>query len=241
MKGALVMKSLIIQNEAIVGPGLVKSAMETAGWELDIRVMDKPGSVLPDNLNAYRALVILGGSMSANDEGPYPHLKKVYRLFQEAYEKDLPTLGSCLGGQLMAKALGASVTHNPVKEIGWFTLRLTADGLKSPLFNGIPEGIPVFHWHRDTFSLTSCSNLLASTQTCAHQACSFGLNSYALQFHLEITPEIIKKWIGAWSDELVEANGCGAVENVLEETGSVWSRYRILANQIINNWLTGIS
>lgn len=235
------MKSLIVQNESIVGPGLIQSAMETAGWELDIRVMDKPGSALPDTLNPYRALVILGGSMSANDERAYPHLKKVCRLFQEAYEKGLPTLGSCLGGQLMARALGAPVRHNPVQEIGWFKLRLTADGLKSRLFGGIPEEFPVFHWHKDTFALPSCSTLLASTQTCAHQACSFGLNSYALQFHLEITPEIINKWIGAWSDELLEVNGSGAVENVLEETGSIWSRYRILANQIINNWLTGIS
>ena len=234
------MKSLIVQNESIVGPGLIQSAMETAGWELDIRVMDKPGSVLPDTLNPYRALVILGGSMSANDEGVYPHLKKVCGLLQEAYEKDLPTLGSCLGGQLMAKALGASVMRNPVKEIGWFKLRLSADGLKSRLFGGIPEEFLVFHWHKDTFALPPCSTLLASTPSCAHQACSLGSNSYALQFHLEITPEIIKKWIHAWSDELQEENGFGAVENVIQKTGSIWSTYRQLANQILKNWLAGM-
>ncbi len=234
------MKSLIIQNESIVGPGLIKSAMEAAGWELDIRVMDKPGSVLPDNLNNYQSLVILGGSMSANEEGLYPHLKKVYLLFQEAFAKGLPTLGSCLGGQLMAKALGAPVAHNPVKEIGWFKLRLTAEGLRAPLFEGIPEEFPVFHWHQDTFSLPSCTTLLASTQACANQACSFGSNSYALQFHLEITPDIIEKWIGVWSDVLIEENGCGAVENVIQETGSIWSRYHQLANRILNNWLAGM-
>lgn len=235
------MKSLIIQNSTIVEPGLIKSAMEAAGWEIDLRVMDRPGSVLPDNLNTYQSLVILGGPMSANEEGMYPHMKKVLLLVQEAYARDLPTLGSCLGGQLMAKSLGASVIHNPVKEIGWFKLRLTADGLKAPLFEGISEELPVFHWHEDTFSLPSCSTLLASTQTCVNQAGSFGSNSFALQFHLEITPEIIKKWISTWSDELEEENGSGAGENLIKETGGIWSTYNQLANRIINNWLTRIS
>ncbi|NPV73243.1 MAG: type 1 glutamine amidotransferase [Pelotomaculum sp.] len=234
------MKSLIIQNSAIVGPGLIEKAMEAAGWELDIRLMERPGSVLPGNLDAYHSLVILGGPMSANEERLYPHLKKVCLLFQEAFKKDLPTLGICLGGQLMARALGAAVTPNPLKEIGWFTLRLTADGLDSPLFEGMPEEFPVFQWHEDTFSLPSCSTLLASTTSCTNQAFSIGSNSYALQFHLEITPEIIKKWVSVWGDELEEEKGFGATDSLFKETGLIWGKYYRLANRILKNWLAKI-
>jgi len=147
------LKVLVVQNMTVVAPGLVLEELERDGCELDIRVMDRPGSNLPGSLNGYGALVILGGSMNVYEEDAYPCLKLVGTLIRQALDEGIYILGICLGGQLIARAMGAPVTRNPVEEIGWYELKLTAECARSPLFQGLPEKFPVFHWHSDTFAL----------------------------------------------------------------------------------------
>ncbi|HOV80220.1 MAG TPA: type 1 glutamine amidotransferase [Bacillota bacterium] len=231
------MKALVVQNASLVGPGLLQDGMEEGGWRLDIRVMDRPGAVLPGSLEGYDALVVLGGPMSANEEETYPFLRQVVALVKNALRKEIPVLGTCLGGQLVARALGAPVTRNPVPEIGWYGLRLTGEGLKSPLFEGLPEEFPVFHWHEDTFALPAGAVHLARTGGCVNQAFSFGRSVFALQFHLEITPEIIDSWAAVWGDELETFHGQGAHELLKAETRSVWDSYKKTAGTILKNWL----
>jgi len=131
-------KALVVQPVDICGPGLIKDELEKAGWRFDIRPMEKPGSGLPGDLKCFDALIILGGPMNVYEEELYPYLTQVDRLIKEAVDTDLPVLGACLGGQLIAKALGAPVTGNPVPEIGWYAMRLTAAGIQSPFFKDLP-------------------------------------------------------------------------------------------------------
>lgn len=231
------MKALVVQNVDIEGPGLLQPEMEKAGWQLDIRLMDQPGAVLPTDLNGYKAMIILGGPMNVYEEILYPHLRQVDQLIKDASQKDLPVMGICLGGQLISKALGAPVTRNPVKEIGWYTLRLTADGIKSPLFEGLPEEIPVFQWHGDTFGLPEGASHLAMTVDCANQAFSVGGRIFALQFHLEITPEIIQNWAKVYAEEIDEFGGPGAAVRMADETEARWGEYEKAAAQFLKNWV----
>lgn len=235
------MEALVVQNVEIEGPGFLRGEMERAGWSLDIRVMDRPGEDLPGALSGYNALIILGGPMNVYEEESYPYLRDVDLLIKEAVKKGLPVLGICLGGQLIAKSLGAPVTRNPVREIGWYKLRLTPEGLRSPLFTGLPEEFPVFQWHGDTFTLPDGATHLATTTGCANQAFSYGGNVFALQFHLEVTSEIINTWADDYADELEEFGGPGAAGRMVAETGAIWKEYEQVSNQLLANWTAILS
>ena len=138
-------------------------------------------------------LVIMGGPMSVNDEAEYLWLKEELAFTREAIASGIPVLGICLGAQLIAKALGGSVFPNRAKEIGWFPVTMTAAARQSRLFSFLPAELTVFHWHGETFSLPEGALLLASSAACDHQAFSYGESEHvlALQFHCEMTPEII--------------------------------------------------
>lgn len=230
------MLALVVQPVDICGPGLIKSELEKLGWKLDIRLMEKPGSFLPGRLTGFNALVILGGPMNVYEEESYPYLRKVDQLIKEAVRIGQPVLGVCLGGQLIAKALGASVTRSPVQEIGWYNMRLTAAGARSPFFKDLPGEFPVFHWHSDTFALPGGASYLAATAGCANQAFSIGPRVLALQFHLEITPDIIQAWNREWTAEIEDYHGQGYVKVLEAETDIIWNDYRRIAAQILENW-----
>lgn len=230
------MKALVVQNVTIEGPGLLQPAMEKAGWRLDIRIMDQAGASLPGNLSGYKALIVLGGPMNVYEVETYPYLKVVEKLILDASQSGLPVLGICLGGQLIAKTFGAPVTKNPVKEIGWHKLRLTPEGLDSPLFARLPEEFPVFQWHEDTFALPFGASHLAFTGDCLNQAFSRGGCIFALQFHLEVTPEIIKTWAREYSEDL-EQLAPGTAGRMVTDTQMCWDNYKQVADQFLKNWL----
>jgi GMP synthase (glutamine-hydrolysing) len=107
----------------------------------------------------------------------------------------MPVLGICLGSQLLAKAAGARVYPNAVKEIGWYSLELTADAADDPLFARCPPNPTVFQWHGDTFELPPGATHLAQSAACRHQAFRIGQAAWGLQFHLEVTAEMIETWL----------------------------------------------
>jgi GMP synthase (glutamine-hydrolysing) len=146
----------------------------------------------PPRMEATSALISLGGPMSAND--PLPFLAAELRLLESALRARKPLLGICLGAQLLARALGARVYPNPVKEIGWFPVEFTAEAQADPLFHGPSKTETVFQWHGETFDLPQDSVWLASSDNCPHQAFRFGPNVWGLQFHLETTPAMIAEW-----------------------------------------------
>jgi GMP synthase-like glutamine amidotransferase len=215
-----------VQHVACEGPGLLADVLFQDGWELDLRCMDAPGAILPEKLEGYNALVILGGPMGAYEEEAYPYLYRVQQLIREAAGKRVPTVGICLGGQLIARALGAEVKPNPVKEIGWYPVRLTAAGRQAALFAGLPPEFPVFQWHGDTFALPEGAVLLAEGETCANQAFVYGGCVWALQFHLEVTPEMVANWAAIYAAELAAFAGPEAPAVLARETARIWEENR---------------
>jgi GMP synthase (glutamine-hydrolysing) len=161
-----------------------------------------------DDLRALDALaadlvIVLGGPVGAYEEDKYPFLGHEIGLVERRLAAGRPTLGICLGAQLMARALGARVYPGPAKEIGWASIALTEAGGSGPLRH--LEGGPVLHWHGDTFDLPEGAERLASTAICANQAFAHGRHALAFQFHPEAEAEGFERWLIGHAVEIAAA------------------------------------
>jgi GMP synthase (glutamine-hydrolysing) len=174
------------------------------------------GDRLPDDLSRFSGLLVMGGPMSVNDEADYPWLKTEDRLLKEALALDFPTLGICLGSQLIAKAAGGTVRQGPRKEIGWYPVRLTPAARHDRLFRESPETIEVFQWHGEYFDTPPGAVNLASSDLYSCQAFSIGQNVYGLLFHLEVTGQMVKEWMGTFKEELDSVKGSIRPEAIFE-------------------------
>ena len=146
--------------------------------------------------------IILGGPIGVYETADYPFLQQEIDLLKVRLEENLPTLGICLGAQLIAHALGAKVYAGHQKEIGWSKLSIssTENNLLAPL-----SDTAVLHWHGDTFDLPEQAELLASSDVYPNQAFSVGKNILALQFHIEVAAESLEKWLIGHHCELRKA------------------------------------
>ena len=174
------------------------------------------GEQPPDDLSRFSGLLVMGGPMSVNDEADYPWLKAEDRILKEALALDVPTLGICLGSQLIAKAAGGAVRRGPLKEIGWYPVRLTAAARHDRLFRKSPETIEVFQWHGEYFDTPPGAVNLASSDLYSCQAFSIGQNVYGLLFHLEVTGQMVKEWMGTFKEELDGVKGYIRAEAIFE-------------------------
>jgi GMP synthase (glutamine-hydrolysing) len=147
--------------------------------------------------------IVLGGPIGAYEELTYSFLGHELALLERRLAAGRPTLGICLGAQLMARALGAQVYPAPDKEIGWGELQLSEAGRNGPLHHF--AGVRVLHWHSDTFDLPDGAALLASTEICPNQAFSFGRQALACQFHPEITVRGFERWLIGHAVEIASA------------------------------------
>lgn len=147
--------------------------------------------------------IILGGPIGIYEAEDYPFLTEEIQYLQQRLAKNLPTIGICLGAQLIAHALGAKVYVGAQKEIGWSSLQLI-DLADNPLTT--LQETAVLHWHGDTFDLPENAELLASSALYPHQAFRLGQNILALQFHLEVTAESLEKWLIGHTCELRKAD-----------------------------------
>jgi GMP synthase (glutamine-hydrolysing) len=157
----------------------------------------------PATFAATDLLIVLGGPIGVYEEDKYPFLTQEVELIRDRLAAKRPTLGICLGAQLMARALGARVYPGPAKEIGFSPLTLTSAGRASCL--SAFEGKPVLHWHGDTFDLPAGATLLASTEICTQQAFSLGRNAIGFQFHPEAGAAGFERWLIGHTCELAAA------------------------------------
>ncbi len=190
------------------------------------------GETLPASLGSVEAAVIMGGYMNVYQEKEFPYLADEDRFIKQALRENVPLLGICLGGQLIAKAAGGPVTRAPRSEIGWDTVTLTADGLKDPLFHDLKNPVTVFQWHGDQFALPQNAVLLASSPVC-NQAFRIGNNAYALQFHIEMTEEMIRSWFSELSPD-----DRGKYQTILTDTTRLFPDSVIQARQFVKNFLS---
>lgn len=180
----------VIQCDPEVPPGTVADGLEalSAAWRLVRLDRGEPLPLEPE------ALIVLGGTMSVHDEKTFPFLKELKECIRECVQQGSPYLGICLGGQLLAAALGAPVIRNRWQEVGTCTVSLTEQGIADRLFRDTGPCLSTFQWHNDSFNLPAGGVLLASSSTCPHQAFRIGAHAWGLQFHPEVTPSIITAW-----------------------------------------------
>jgi GMP synthase-like glutamine amidotransferase len=222
------MRILAFRHVPLEHLGRIEPALVGRGIGIDYADLYLPGAIAPDPTR-YDGLIFMGGAMSVNDGLLY--LEREARWIAQAVEAGRPVLGVCLGAQLIAKALGAPVYPNPVKEIGWFEIELTGEGAADPLFAGAAPRETVFQWHGETFDLPPGACRLATSPACRHQAFRIGSNAYALQFHLEVTPEMIADWCAQ------DAN-CGDLREVRAPIDNAHNAARLteLAQQVFGRW-----
>jgi len=155
-------------------------------------------------------VVVFGGDMNADEIHRHPYLARERELLAVAVDSGVPVLGVCLGGQLLARALGAEVTLSPVKELGFSVLHPTPEAAADPLLSAFDDGDRVFHWHRDTFALPGGAVLLATGDDVRNQAYRYGDHAWGIQFHPEVTGPNLDYWIDAVHDQLEPEWGTSA-------------------------------
>ncbi|MBI4115762.1 MAG: hypothetical protein HY447_04205 [Candidatus Omnitrophica bacterium] len=188
------MSILVIKHVPHEGLGLLESIFEEEG--VSYRYLNAYETPFPSfDLSKASALVVLGGPMGVYEADKYPFLTRVIEILKESMRQKIPTLGICLGSQLLASAGGARVFKGPRKEIGWFPIQAKSVARKDPLLRHCLSEAMVFHWHGDTFDLPRGSVHLASSERYPHQAFRIGDSAWGFQFHLEMTEAMIKDWV----------------------------------------------
>lgn len=208
---------LVLQHVPHEGLGIIGPELDRAGLVPEFLKIYE-GCRIPLTARGYSALIVLGGPMGVYEEDTYPFINKELGLIRSALNERLPILGVCLGSQLLAKAAGADVYKGNAKEIGWYKLSLTDDGIADGLFIDFPEEFMVFQWHGDTFDVPLGGLNLASSEAFPNQLIKVGAKAYGFQFHLEVTEKMIGQWIEANREELSALKGKIDPDRVLEET-----------------------
>lgn len=197
------MEILAIQNCQIENIGLYQNYLQGKNVGCTVfHAYDGREFPSPERFDAF---FVAGTPVSVYEAHKHDFLKRELAYIGEIVELDIPFLGICGGGQMLAKVLGGQVRKNPVMEIGNYFVQLTPAGKKSKFFKGMPDRFPVFHWHGDTFDVPSGAELLAEGVDCGNQAFSYK-RALALQFHLELSPRIVSRWADAYSNELKSIN-----------------------------------
>ncbi|SMH62746.1 glutamine amidotransferase [Azospirillum agricola] len=227
--------AVAIRHIAFEGLGIIEPVLRQAGCTPQIR--DAGSDDLRDmEPLAPDLLVVLGGPIGAYEDDRYPFLADELRLLERRLAAGRPTLGVCLGAQLMARALGARVYPGPAKEIGWAPLALTPAGRASPLVH--LDGAAVLHWHGDTFDLPAGAERLASTEPCMNQAFALGRNALGLQFHGEVDGADIERWLIGHACEIAAA---GLDPRTLRaDSGRHGPGLREAGGRLFADWLAGL-
>ncbi|MFE0758024.1 type 1 glutamine amidotransferase [Inquilinus sp. NPDC058860] len=193
------MKILTLQNNDRTPSGLIGEAIAEAGGAEDVRFPDH-GDAVPADASGHDGLLVLGGGQFAGDDAAHPYLPAELAAIRAFAAAGKPVLGICLGAQLLARALGGTVRRHHTPEVGFTAIEATEAAASDPLLCGLAPLPKLMHWHYDTFDLPPGATLLATNAVCPNQAFSAGPGVYGLQFHLEVTADIVQGWVDATSD-----------------------------------------
>ena len=198
------------------------------------------GDAVPKDPRRFSGLVFMGGPMSVNDDLPWIAL--VLALIRSAARDDVPTLGHCLGGQLISKALGGVVTRNRVPEIGWGEVQVEDNGVARQWF-GAAAAFESFHWHGETFTIPPGATRVLSSAHCANQGFALGKH-LGMQCHVEMTEEMVRTWCREGAQEIEDGRASPGVQHADEIQRDLDARLGHLhqvAVRAYDRWLEGLS
>lgn len=228
----------IFRHASTEGPGYFATFLDEHQIPWQLIAIDSDDTV-PNKVSAYSGLVFMGGPMSVNDNLPW--IPSTLSLIREAADHDIPLLGHCLGGQLISKALGGTVSRNPVKEIGWGKVTVADSDIARSWFGAV-HSFQAFHWHGETFSLPKNSTPLLASAHCANQAYAIGKH-LALQCHVEMTTEMISSWCNAGASEITASRASPAVQSaaqIQQSTAANLPQMQAVARQLYTRWIAGL-
>jgi len=224
---------LILQHVPHEGPEMIANWLRGNEQEFEIQELWHEQLRL---VKDYKGLIVMGGPMSANDEHKYDFITPELKAIDSFVQQQKPILGICLGAQLLAKALGAKVFRGPQKEIGWYPVHLAAYGQNDPVLTDQEHEKWVFHWHGETFDLPEGAKLLASSELYQNQAFVFNNRAYGLQFHVEMTEQLIGEWLRINKDE-VNALGATKAEEIKKDTLKYLSSMQEYGKNILRKFI----
>ncbi len=231
--------AIALRHVAFEDAGLIGAAVTARGGRLTTLnatelSADEVAGLAPD------LLIVLGGPIGVGEEDAYPFVRPQIDLVARRMARDLPTLGVCLGAQMMARALGAEVSPGAVKEIGYAPLTLTKEGENSVLSHLKAAGNMVLHWHGDVMAPPPGARVLASTPACPVQAFAVGRNALALQFHVEVTPRALEAWLVGHAVEIAATPGVSAPV-LRDQARRVGHNVADAGAQLIDAWLDAVT
>jgi len=228
----------ILRHIACEGPGYLADFFNSHNIPYQLICIDE-GELVPASLDYISGLVFMGGPMSVND--PLPWIEAELDLIRNAQNTGIPILGHCLGAQLISKALGGIVKRSPVREIGWFKVSQYESCMAPYWLDNLPAEFDAFHMHGEMFSIPEGAALLLKSKYCDHQAFSIS-NTLALQFHIEITEELIRKWVDYYEDDLANpSTGVQSRNEILSYDSEWFIGLNKMAEKIYLNWLKGFN
>jgi len=229
----------IFRASSTEGPGYFATYLERRSipWQL---VRLDAGERVPRDARQFSGLVFMGGPMSVNDDLPW--IAPALELVRDAVRKDVPLLGHCLGGQLIARALGGAVRAAPVKEIGWGEVRVADNEVAREWLGGL-QAFETFQWHGETFSIPPGATRVMENAHCANQGYALGRH-FGMQCHVEMTEELVNSWLASGADEIAASRSSPAVQDPAEIKRDLQPRLAALnevANRIYDRWTEGLS
>ena len=217
------------------GAGYFATFLDTHSLPWQLIEVDA-GAAIPAAAEDFAGLCFMGGPMSVNDDLPW--LPPTFELIRAAVARNIPVIGHCLGGQLMAKALGGSVGRNPVKELGWGEVE--AAGPAAAAWLGDIERFAAFHWHGETFALPPGATRILGNRYCANQAFVMGPH-LAMQCHVEMTEAMIRLWNGQWAEEKAAPGpSVQTPAQMIEHMDERIAAMRLVADRLYTKWIGGL-
>lgn len=228
----------IFRHFATEGPGYFATYLDRSGVPWRLVKLDQ-GKTVPSSVDSFGGLAFMGGPMSVNDDLPW--IAPVLDLIREAVARDVPVLGHCLGGQLMAKALGGHVAPAPVKEIGWGKVKVESAAESTPWFGHAGAEFLGFHWHGETFSIPAAATRVLSSPWCENQAFTLGKH-LALQCHIEMTEDLVRAWCQSGAREIARSRGPGvqSVDTILADLTPRLAALHRVADRVYAHWVQGL-
>jgi GMP synthase-like glutamine amidotransferase len=228
----------IFRHSPTEGPGYLGIFLDRLRLPWRLVAVDA-GETLPPSVDPFGGLVFMGGPMSVNDELPW--IARSLGLIQKAAAKGVPVLGHCLGGQLLARALGGVVSRAPIKEIGWGEVHVAANPVAHAWFGAQCDSFVAFHWHGETFSLPREATPVLSSPWCQNQGFALGPH-LGLQCHIEMTEDLVRSWCETGAREIERGPGPAVqpVARILEHLEARVAALQAVADAVYARWVSGL-